>query len=227
MTKSSSTLTSDATETPADAKAPAGVGRPRPACAAPRRTAPRPRRGPRALAETQGPDPNAVLADVKLTVGVLAGTHGVQGELKLKIISDQPEHLATIREVFLGDSDEPTAVRNFRFQGEQGLILLDAIDTPEDGKKLGGLKVRIRGTDAAPLGEGEYFLFQLIGLRVENPSGDLIGTVTDLMETGANDVLVITTVDGAEMLVPNHPAYVHDIQPSAGHMVVEPPVYHE
>lgn len=160
-------------------------------------------------------------------MGVIGGTHGVHGELKLKFLTDHPEHLPTIREVFLGESDEPTTVRGFRFHGDQGLILLEGTDNPEDGKKLGGLKVRIRGTDAAPLAEGEYFLFQLIGLRVENPDGDVIGDVTDLMETGANDVLVITTVDGAEMLVPNHPTYVLDIEPDAGRMVVKPPVYHE
>lgn len=225
MTSSPTTPAPETNETPADAQAPAGVRRSRPASKTPRRPETRQRRGPRALGDTQGPDPDSNLANIKLTVGVLAGTHGVHGELKLKIVTDHPDHLVTIREVFLGESEEPTAVRGFRFQGEQGLILLEGIDNPEDGKKLGGLKVRIRGVDAAPLAEGEYFLFQLIGLRVENPAGEHIGTVTDLLETGANDVLVVTTVDGAEMLVPNHPTYVLDIQPDAGRMVIEPPVY--
>jgi 16S rRNA processing protein RimM len=217
---------SDST-TPAAADTPAGVVRARPASRKPRTQAPRQRRGPRSLAETAGPAPAADLSDVKLTVGVIAGTHGVQGELKLKLLTDHPEHLPTIREVFLGESDEPTEVRGFRFQGDQGLILLAGTETPEEGKKLGGLKVRIRGTDAVPLKEGEYFLFQLIGLQAENLAGDVLGEVVDLIETGAHDVLVITTPDGTEMLVPNHPSYVLDILPGEGRILIQPLVYRD
>jgi 16S rRNA processing protein RimM len=158
---------------------------------------------------------------------VIGGTHGVHGELKLKLLTDHPEHLATVREVFLGDNETPTVVEGFRFSGDQGLIRLAGTDNPEDGKRLGGLKVRIRGTDAAPLAEGEFFLFQLIGLRAELPSGEPLGEVTDLMETGAHDVLVLTTTTGAEMLVPNHPQFVLDIRPAEGRIIVEPPVYQD
>jgi 16S rRNA processing protein RimM len=149
----------------------------------------------------------------------------VQGELKLKLLTDHPEHLPTIRNVYLGDSEEPTEVKGFRFQGDQGLILLDGIDNPEDGKRLGGLKVRILGSDAAPLEEGEYFLFQLIGLKAETESGEAVGIVTDLLETGAHDVLVIQPEEGDELLVPNHPEYVRDILPEEGRIVIVPPVY--
>jgi 16S rRNA processing protein RimM len=107
------------------------------------------------------------------------------------------------------------------------LIRLAGIDNPEDGKRLGGLKVRIRGTDAAPLAEGEYFLFQLIGLKAELPSGEPLGEISDLIETGAHDVLVLTTTAGTEMLVPNHPQFVLDIQPAEGRIVIQPPVYQD
>jgi 16S rRNA processing protein RimM len=182
-----------------------GVRRARPPRRAPKTQAPRQRRGPKSLIETSGPEPASDLAAVRLTVGVIGGTHGVHGELKLKLLTDHPEHLATIREVFLSENETPTAVESFRFHGDQGLIRLAGIDNPEDGKRLGGLKVRIRGTDAAPLAEGEYFLFQLIGLKAELPSGEPLGEVSDLMETGAHDVLVLTTTAGGEMLVPITP----------------------
>lgn len=205
----------------------AGVSRARTRArkATPKAGAPRQRKGPRSLIETAGPDPDDALSSIKLTIGVIGGTHGVNGELKLKLLTDHPEHLPTIRTVYLGDSDEPTAVQGFRFHGDQGLILLDGVDNPEDGKRLGGLKVRILGSDAAPLEEGEYFLFQLIGLKAETESGEPIGVVTDLLETGANDVLVIQPESGDELLVPNHPEYVRDILPEEGRIVIVPPVY--
>jgi 16S rRNA processing protein RimM len=192
---------------------------------APRASAPRQRRGSKALIQTPGPAPDDTLASIKLTVGVIAGTHGVNGELKLKLLTDHPEHLPTIRSVYLGESDEPTAVKGFRFQGDQGLIHLDGIDNPEDGKRLGGLKVRILGSDAAPLEEGEHFLFQLIGLTAETESGERLGVVSDLLETGAHDVLVIQPDSGDEILVPNHPEYVREVVPDERRIVVVPPVY--
>ena len=204
-----------------------GVSRSRTRRRTPVAAAPRKRRGVRTLIETSGPTPDQDISDIKLTIGVIAGTHGVHGELKLKLLTDHPEHLPNIRTVFLGESEEPTEVVGFRFQGDQGLITLAGTDSPEEGKKLGGLKVRILGSDAAPLAEGEYFIFQLIGLTAETPTGEAIGTVTDLIETGAHDVLVISTLAGGDVLVPNHPSYVHQVSPAEGRIVLELPVYQD
>jgi 16S rRNA processing protein RimM len=181
---------------------------------------------PRRLSETRGPEPATPITNVKLAVGTIGGTHGVQGELKLHLLTDHPEHLATIEQVFLGTSDEPTRLLGIRFHGGGALIRLEGITTPEEGQALGGLAVRIRGEDAKPLAEGEYFLFQLIGLTVFDEAGEEIGVVTDLMETGAHDVLVVQPRRGGDdILVPNHPEYVIAIEPEAGRLVLRLPVY--
>lgn len=189
------------------------------------RKAPRP---PRSLAETRGPDPNTPLADVWLTIGRIAGTHGVNGDLKMRLLTDHPEHVLTLTRVYLGDSREPVTVSEARLQPPIAIIHLEGVNTPEDGKALGGLPVRIPASDAKPLEEGEYFLFQLVGLQAVNGKGAHLGAVTDLMETGAHDVFVITP-DGAsagdQILVPNHPQYVLRIAPKEGLIVIELPVY--
>lgn len=180
----------------------------------------------RPLIETRGPKPDSTLSDVRLTIGRIAGTHGVTGELKLKLITDTPEHLRTIEEVYLGDATEPTRLLGIRMQHDQALIRLDGVTTPEAGKRLGGLNVRIAGTDARPLEDDEYFIFQLIGLRAIQPDGTPVGTITDIMETGTHDVLVIRpTAGGDDLLVPNHPEFVKDIAPEEGRIVLIPPVY--
>lgn len=179
----------------------------------------------RALIETAGPEPQSNLDDVKLVVGVIGGTHGVQGELKLKLLTDHPDHLQTVSTVYLGDSDTPVGVSGLRFTADQAIIHLEGVNSPEEARALGGLKVRIAGKDAKPLEEGEYFLFQLIGLQAVDGDGQTIGVVTDLMETGAHDVLVIRNESGSDLLVPNHPQYVHEISPDEGKIVIEPPVY--
>lgn len=191
-----------------------------------RQVNPRRRGAPRKLSQTRGPDPATPIADVRLVVGTIGGPHGVRGELKLHLLTDHPEHLATIRTVYLGNSDSPVTLENIRFTNDGALIKLAGTDTPEDGRKLGGLAVRIAGADAKPLEPGEYFLFQLIGLTVVDESGKTIGEVTDLMETGAHDVLVIQPAAGGDdILVPNHPEYVVATDPEAGRMTVRLPIY--
>lgn len=184
----------------------------------------------RALIDTSGPLPMASLSEIRLTIGTIGGTHGIEGELKLRLLTDQPDHLPTLTQVFLGSSDEPTRLERVRFHGDQALIKLEGIDSPEQGKALGGLQVRIAGEDARPLGPDEYFLFQLIGLRAVDEHGSTVGVVTDLIETGAHDVLVITPPDGdrtSQILIPNHPQFVTRIAPEAGVIRVILPQYQE
>ena len=219
------------TGTPVDAVEPSagdsrtGDGKPHRKRPAPTPKPKRSRTGSKALIDTAGPEPGSTVENVKLAIGVIAGTHGVHGELKLKLLTDHPDHLASVSTVYLGDSDRPTRLLGVRFHGEGALIVLDGVSTPEAGKLLGGLKVRIEGSDARPLEQGEYFLFQLIGLDAVSEHGDPIGTVTDMIETGAHDVLVITPGSGPDILVPNHPQYVLEIAPEHKRIVIVLPVY--
>lgn len=147
--------------------------------------------------------------------------------MKLRILTDDPDHLSTITTVYLGERDTPVTLEKIRFTNEGALIKLEGTDTPEDAALLSGLPVKIAGSDARPLEEGEYFLFQLIGLIALLEDGTRVGTVTDLIETGANDVLVIgeRPESSEDMLVPNHPEFVLEINPQEGRIVVRPPVY--
>lgn len=170
------------------------------------------------------------ISDVRLTIGRIGGTHGLDGELKLRLLTDQPDHLHAIQRVFLENSEESTRLEGVRFQGDLALIKLEGIDSPEQGKALGGLHVRIAGEDARPLEADEYFLFQLIGLRAIAEGESEVGVVTDLIETGAHDVLVITPPGGdrsSQILIPNHPEFVTRIAPEDGVIEVRLPKYQE
>lgn len=184
---------------------------------------------PRTLLESRGPDPGTPLEAVRLTVGRLGGAHGLQGHLKMRILTDEPDHLASIKMVYLGERDTPITLEQIRFTNDGALVKLAGTDTPEDAALLSGLPVKIAGTDARPLEEGEYFLYQLIGLSVFDESGEELGVVTDLMETGAHDVLVVgKRPNGADdMLVPNHPEFVLEVSPDANRLVMRPPEYPE
>lgn len=179
------------------------------------------------LIATAGPDPSTPLQDVWLTVGVFIGIHGVRGDAKMRLLTDDPEHLTTLKRLYL--DDEPTArrVEEIRLHAGNALVKLQGISSPEAARTLQGMTARIMGSDARPLPEGEFRLYQLIGLAVVDEDGAPVGTVADLMETGANDVFVIDPGDGsADVLLPYHESVVLDIDPIAGRMVVRRPTYY-
>jgi 16S rRNA processing protein RimM len=180
---------------------------------------------PRTLFESAGPDPSTPLSEVRLTVGRIGGTHGVRGDVKMRLLTDDPENLLSIETVYLGDRDTPVTLENIRLTNEGAIIKLEGTETPEEGSLLSGLSVKISGADARPLEEGEYFLFQIIGLKAYLEDGSLFGTVVDLIETGAHDVLVIgeRPDESGEVMVPNHPDFVPEIKPAEGRLVVRPP----
>lgn len=182
---------------------------------------------PPTLRETKGPEPTTPVEQVRLTVGRLSGSHGIRGEMRMYLLTDEPDHLKKIKTVYLGERDTEIRLESIRFTDRGALVKLGGTDTPEDAARLSGLNVKIAGSDARPLEPGEYFLFQLIGLKVSNENGEPIGVVTDLIETGAHDVLVIgERPDSPEdLMVPNHPEFVLEMDPAAGTMVVRPPIY--
>ncbi len=196
-----------------------------------RRRGPKPEKtsgsGPHRLIGTAGPEPGTPLMEIRLTVGVFIGIHGVRGDAKMKLLTDDPEHLRTVKRLYLDDEAVPRRVEEIRLHAGNALVKLTGIDEPGAARTLQGKTARIAGTDARQLAEGEFRLYQLIGLAVVDEAGEPVGTVTDLLETGANDVFVIARPDEKdELLLPYHESAVLDIDPVAGRMVVRLPVYY-
>jgi 16S rRNA processing protein RimM len=167
------------------------------------------------------------LAEVRLAIGTLGAPHGVHGELRLHLTTDDPEHAQTVKRVYLDGEEQPRRVIRLRRHGHEALIRLRGITTPEAARALQGRVVRIAGADARTPTPGEFFLYQIIGLKVADEAGAELGTVTDLLETGANDVFVVSPAGGdPDLLLPNVPDVVLEIVPAEGRMVVRPPLYY-
>lgn len=180
---------------------------------------PAPHSGP--LIESAGPAPETPLDQVFLTIGVIAGTHGVVGELKVRPITDVPEQFERVSSVYVGEEERPRKVQNMRFHSGSVLLKLRGIATPEEGAQLRGQPIRISGKDAIPPEAGEFLLYQLIGLDAFDEAGIKIGTTVDLIETGSRDVFVIRPDGGGpDVLLPNTEDAVLEIVPSERRMVV-------
>lgn len=182
------------------------------------RRRPPPPSGP--LIDSAGPEPDAPLDRVFLTIGIIVGTHGVVGELKVRPVTDVPEQFETLTSVYVGEEARPRKVQNIRFHSGNWLLKLRGITNPEEGAELRGQAIRISGKDAVPLEEGEFLLYQLIGLDAFDEAGQKIGATVDLIETGSRDVFVIRPESGPDILLPNTESAVLEIVPSEKRMVV-------
>ena len=185
------------------------------------------RGAPPRLADTAGPDPNVPPERARLTVGTILGPHGLGGEFKVRLQTDDPEHLLTLKRIYLGDEATPRTVLGTRLHAGNALMRVQGISSPDTVERLRGTPLRIRGTDARPLAATEYFLYQMVGLEAFDEDGARLGRVTDVMETGANDVLVIQPEDGGtDVLLPSHPDVVLEMDLAAGRIVVRRPRFY-
>jgi 16S rRNA processing protein RimM len=177
---------------------------------------------PQPLIASQGPDPNTPVDQVRLAIGVVIGVHGVKGELKVRPLTDDPELFETLTQLFVGDEPGPRRVRGARFHAGNVLLRLAGITRPEAASRLRGAVLRVPGSAVRPLEEGEFLLYQLIGLEARTEQGELLGLVVDLMETGATDVIVIEDQGTKQqILLPYLPEVVLEIDPAAGVMTVQ------
>jgi 16S rRNA processing protein RimM len=162
-------------------------------------------------------------SDEFLLVGTIGLPFGIKGQVKLHTVTNRPEHLIRLKTVFLGDEHVATRLRRAAMHKHAVMILtLEGVDDRNAAETLRGTEVYIRQKDAAPLDEDEYFLHDLPGLQVETTAGEVLGTVSEVLETGANDVLVVKRTSGEEALIPMTREVVKSLDIDAKRVIIEP-----
>lgn len=168
------------------------------------------------------PDDASEETPERLVIGRITAPHGIRGEFRMYIYSHFPEQIPELPKIYIGDESEPRVISRARLKDNLAIIRVDEITSREMVDELRGQLVRIDLEDAAPLEEGEFYHFEIIGLTAMTESGETVGTVTDIIETGANDVYVITDDEGKETLIPALEDVVPTIDPEAGTLVFRP-----
>lgn len=156
-------------------------------------------------------------------IGVVVGAHGLKGEVKVKPLTGTPGYYERTTNVIVdaGHGLQPRAVRSFRSAGAQWVIGLEGSEERDAALALKGAQIFLEEQDLRPLEEGEYFLDDLIGCRVELMDGTVLGEVTGVLETGANDVLAVATANG-ELLVPVTAEVVREMNTRARQVRIVP-----
>lgn len=163
-----------------------------------------------------------------LLLGEVLRPHGVRGELKIRVLTDYPERIAQLDMVYVGDDPNADAavgyrVENMRSQNEYGLLKLRGVDTRDQADTLRQMYVMVALEEAVPLEEGEFYIYQLIGLNVQTHNGQPLGTLTEVLETGANNVYIVDSPQYGEVLIPALDDTILSIDVEAGVMIVKLP----
>ncbi len=162
--------------------------------------------------------------DDLLYIGVLGAPFGVRGQIKLNSISSRPDHLIRhLRTVFIGPKRAPYQVTRL-FLHKPGLLIiqLQAVSDRDAAAELRGAEVYIAAGDAAPLAEDEFFYHDVIGLQAVTVSGEPIGQVREVLETGAGEVAVIARAGRADALVPMVRDFIAAIDLPGQRLVIRP-----
>src|SRR5688572_8434331 len=157
-----------------------------------------------------------------LLIGQVVASFGTHGQVKVRAYTAHVEHLRRrIKTVYLGPARQPYALQSV-IEHKPGLLLLalGGVSTRDAAEDLRGQEVAIRESEAAPLESGEYFIHQLYGLTVVAEDGPTIGRVREVIETGANEVLVVARPDQPDALIPMIHDVVQDLDIPGGRVVV-------
>jgi 16S rRNA processing protein RimM len=156
-----------------------------------------------------------------LAVGQLRRPHGVRGEILMAVWTDFPERLVPGLKVYVGDDQKPVHIRSVRWHRDHLLISFDEYPFREDVGILRNEVVLVRSEGLPPLGEGELYLHQVLGMTVIDDSNNKsLGTVTEIIETGANDVYIVRNEDSLEILLPALDHVILDINVDTNEMRV-------
>ena len=139
-----------------------------------------------------------------LQVGVITTTHGVRGEVKVYPTTDDAARYKKLKSVWL---DTGTGLRELEITGVRffkNLVILKfkGIDNINDIERYKGKSLFVTRENAVKLKKNEYFIADLIGLLVETEDGEALGELTDVLQTGANDIYVLKKDGAPELLIP-------------------------
>ena len=161
----------------------------------------------------------------RFQIGAVTKTHGVRGEVKVFPMTDDVNRFRKLSEIIVrkkSGAEETLEVESARFFKNMVLLKLHGIDTVEKAEEYRGSALFVTRENAVPLSENEYYIADLIDLAVLTDNGEALGTLTDVLSTGANDVYEVTSDTGKQYLIPAIRDCILDVNIEAGTMTIHP-----
>lgn len=157
-----------------------------------------------------------------LQVGVITTTHGVRGEVKVFPTTDDPARFKKLKNVILDTGREKIdlEVAGVKFFKNMVILKFKGIDDINDVEKYRKKSLYVTRENAVKLKKNEYFIADLIGLKVESDEGEDLGILSDVLQTGANDVYVLSKEGEDDILLPAIKECVKDVDIENGTILV-------
>jgi len=157
-----------------------------------------------------------------LRVGVISSTHGVHGEVKIFPTTDDPTRFEQLKAAIIETEkgQRSLEIEGIKYFKKQVIIKFKGIDNLSDAKNYKGMDLWISREEALPLEENENYIADLIDIEVVTDMGSTLGTVVDVIQTGANDVYTVKTPEGKEILLPAIPDCILDVNVEENRMLV-------
>lgn len=172
-----------------------------------------------------------------IRVGLITKARGLRGELAVIPLTGDPGRFRKLSAAYaeLAGAEprliRPVAIEGVRFHREQVFVKLAGCDDADAARLFRGAYISITADLLAPLAKGSYYIFELIGCLVYNERGEELGELTDVLETGGNDVYVVkpnrAAKGGADILVPAIKSVVLEVDVARRRIVIIEPVYSE
>lgn len=139
-----------------------------------------------------------------LQVGIITQTHGIQGEVKIFPTTDDVNRFKKLKEVILdtGKEKKVLEIESVKFFKNLVILKFKGINNINDIERYKGKSLFVTRQNAVKLGRDEYFISDLIDIGVYDEQDNYLGVLTNVIETGANDVYEVQFEDGREVLFP-------------------------
>ena len=140
----------------------------------------------------------------QLQVGVISSTHGIRGEVKVFPTTNDAARFKELKQVYLDTGKEQISLQIERVKFFKQFVILKfkGFDNINDIECYKGKNLYVTRENAVKLAKNEYFITDLIGLAVFDEEENLLGELTDVLQTGANDVYTVKLIEGGEVLLP-------------------------
>lgn len=155
----------------------------------------------------------------RIVIGKVGAAHGIHGEMRIIPLTDFADRFNDLKEVMVGN--EILHIESVKYHKKFVLIRFKEYPVRENAMQLTGSLLTIDRSEAVPLSDGEYYIFDIVGLDVFDMKNQKIGTVDNVFRTGSNDVYQVRSEAGQEILIPALKKVVKEIDIAHSRMVVE------
>lgn len=157
-------------------------------------------------------------------IGLVLKPHGLKGEVTISIDPDTPNDFATLDAVFLASNDRlvPYFIQHVSVRGAKAFVKFEDVDSPEDAEKISKQAIYLPKTARPKSTRGEFYDDEVIDFEVVDNTTGVLGNVTEVMQAGANRLLVVM-YEGKEVLIPVNSPFITSINKSKKKISVDLP----